>query len=415
MGTFIALDVAIGLVFMYLLLAIICTAINEWIAGLFRLRARNLKKAISKLVDAPETASSDADAESTTPRLSDMIWTHPLVDSLKDGKRAPSYIPAPRFVAAFRDVQDSVRVKPRDADSATRPRPSKAAKDLARVEKQLSALRKTTAPRIRVASLSEAATIRDDPEGDDNDRIEEWFNQGMERASGWYKRRIMFLTIAVAIALTVFSNADTIAAARILWHNPTVRAAVVTQAQERARRARPAESGLFVQADYPDKDKPVADATPGEVEEDNPEDANTAGEDEETSTAGSGITEEEQAALSQILGWSRDFREINRDVCRQRQERMNAACKPGQEASPECRAAVDDGPRGGVCEHIGNGLEPTDRFAPGSSFWPLIWTHLLGWFLTAAAVSMGAPFWFDTLNLFINVRSAGKNPDEKKK
>ena len=53
MGTFIALDVAIGLVFMYLLLAIICTAINEWSAGLLRLGARNLKKAISKLVDAP--------------------------------------------------------------------------------------------------------------------------------------------------------------------------------------------------------------------------------------------------------------------------------------------------------------------------------------------------------------------------
>jgi hypothetical protein len=28
------------------------------------------------------------------------------------------------------------------------------------------------------------------------------------------------------------------------------------------------------------------------------------------------------------------------------------------------------------------------------------------------AVSLGAPFWFDTLSRFMNVRSAGKPPDQ---
>jgi hypothetical protein len=35
---------------------------------------------------------------------------------------------------------------------------------------------------------------------------------------------------------------------------------------------------------------------------------------------------------------------------------------------------------------------------------------LLGWLLTAIAVSLGAPFWFDILNKVINVRNAGKSP-----
>jgi hypothetical protein len=35
--------------------------------------------------------------------------------------------------------------------------------------------------------------------------------------------------------------------------------------------------------------------------------------------------------------------------------------------------------------------------------------------LTAFAVSLGAPFWFDLLNRFMNIRSAGKSPDEKPK
>jgi hypothetical protein len=38
---------------------------------------------------------------------------------------------------------------------------------------------------------------------------------------------------------------------------------------------------------------------------------------------------------------------------------------------------------------------------------------VLGLLLTAAAASLGAPFWFDLLNKFINVRGAGKSPEEK--
>jgi hypothetical protein len=38
--------------------------------------------------------------------------------------------------------------------------------------------------------------------------------------------------------------------------------------------------------------------------------------------------------------------------------------------------------------------------------------HAIGWFLTALAISFGAPFWFDTLNKLIVVRSTVK-PHEK--
>ncbi len=41
--------------------------------------------------------------------------------------------------------------------------------------------------------------------------------------------------------------------------------------------------------------------------------------------------------------------------------------------------------------------------------------HLLGWILTALAATLGAPFWFDLLNRFINIRNAGKAPEEKPK
>jgi hypothetical protein len=43
------------------------------------------------------------------------------------------------------------------------------------------------------------------------------------------------------------------------------------------------------------------------------------------------------------------------------------------------------------------------------------WSALLGWLITALAASMGAPFWFDALNRCINIRAAGRAPDETPK
>jgi hypothetical protein len=36
--------------------------------------------------------------------------------------------------------------------------------------------------------------------------------------------------------------------------------------------------------------------------------------------------------------------------------------------------------------------------------------HLPGWFLTAVAVALGAPFWFDVLNKFMKLRNTGRVP-----
>ena len=36
---------------------------------------------------------------------------------------------------------------------------------------------------------------------------------------------------------------------------------------------------------------------------------------------------------------------------------------------------------------------------------------LSGWFVTALALSLGAPFWFDTLSTFVNIGGASVKPD----
>jgi len=52
----------------------------------------------------------------------------------------------------------------------------------------------------------------------------------------------------------------------------------------------------------------------------------------------------------------------------------------------------------------------------GYSWSKQIWLErFIGWLLTILAISLGAPFWFDILNKIINIRFAGKAPEEPKK
>lgn len=55
----IILDVIIGMIFVYLLLAIVCTSANEWIATLLNARAKVLKQSIAHLLGSQPTQEKD--------------------------------------------------------------------------------------------------------------------------------------------------------------------------------------------------------------------------------------------------------------------------------------------------------------------------------------------------------------------
>nr|MCC5648083.1 hypothetical protein [Nostoc sp. CHAB 5824] len=91
------LEVAIGIIFIYLLLSLICSVVNEWIAGVFALRAKNLAQGIKNLLQDKEGTGKAKD-----------VYTHGLILGLSkttqskepqsfSGKAGPSYIPARTF------------------------------------------------------------------------------------------------------------------------------------------------------------------------------------------------------------------------------------------------------------------------------------------------------------------------------
>jgi hypothetical protein len=57
--------------------------------------------------------------------------------------------------------------------------------------------------------------------------IEEWFNNAMNRLTGWYKRRCLVTTLLVGTLLAVIVNVDSINLIGRLWREPDLRLAII--------------------------------------------------------------------------------------------------------------------------------------------------------------------------------------------
>jgi hypothetical protein len=176
--------------------------------------------------------------------------------------------------------------------------------------------------------------------------IETWFDNAMSRVSGWYKRRSQLIILALAVLVAGITNADTMQLARNLSSDPSLRAAV----SDEARTVFGEHAG--------------------------------AGTSRATDKVGSG--ESYPSGEGHTL----------------------------QSTAPPAMAAEGSGtPREAIAQalsalqqaRIPLGWEST----PKKEEWP---NKIVGLLLTAFAISMGAPFWFDMLNRVTRIRSTGTAP-----
>jgi hypothetical protein len=61
--------------------------------------------------------------------------------------------------------------------------------------------------------------------------VEQWFDDAMDRASGWYKRSAQLWLGVVGLVLACLLNVDTISVATALWRDPTLRQSALEQAE----------------------------------------------------------------------------------------------------------------------------------------------------------------------------------------
>jgi hypothetical protein len=349
------LDVAIGLFFVYLLLSLLVTAANELLASITKRRAAFLWKGVKRMV-GPEVAAS--------------MYNDPLICSLTfpggwANRNRPSYIPSRAFaVTLLRNLNDNAAsgVSLSDIQARLAAPAGKLSPGLARLlttlldetrERLASARNGAPADSIK-ASADEGEAFKQS--------IEMWFNSAMERVSGWYKRRTQAVLLVVALLVTITMNADTLQFVKVLWSDPAIRAAMVAQAQRGSREV----AGLVPQTTAEQGPPPPPTRLPDDNDPQNLAEARFNG------------AMDQIEALPLPMGWS-----VRAD------DASNAAFTmwPGFENDERTR----------------------------SLWWATLRFHMAGWLLTALAISLGAPFWFDILNKVISIRSAGKAPEERQK
>ncbi len=317
------MELAIGMIFIFLLLSLICSAIREIIEARMKMRAVDLEKGIRELLNDPNGTG-----------LTQQLYNHPLIFGLfkgdytpaaitkghyPRGSTLPSYIPARSFALALMDTVMPAKL----ATPAAAATPSGAAgatpSPLAAAPRGLQPLRDAIHT-IGNPKVEQALMTLVDAAGDDvskaRENIEMWYDSVMNRVTGWYQRRTQVILLFLGLAISIAVNADTVTIANSLMQDKALRGSLVAAAQE-----------------YAKTQSQSATVSPEARVKKN-------------------LEEIQKFGLP--VGWNRD--------------------------------------------------DP--RTVPTSTGgWA---TKALGWLLTAIAISLGAPFWFDLLNKFMAARSSRK-------
>jgi len=339
-----ALDVSIGLILVFIVLSLICSAINELFEGWLKHRAIDLEKGIRELL-----------ADSNGTGLAKSLYDHPLVSSLFQGHydpsklgNLPSYIPSRNFALALMDIvlpaQGATTSGAAGAVAAT---PNAA--DVVAFRSAVASIQGNDTVKRALLTLIDAA-------GNDiaqvRTNIEQWFDSTMDRVSGWYKRRKQFWIFVIGLIVALVMNVSTVTVATALWTNKTMRDSLVAAANKYV-----AETG-------------------------------TNGTLTPKQQLDSEVMDLESFRLP--IGWT-----------------LPPSCTLPQNGASAAAASVKSEVAALVaCARETDPLSIVNRN-------PDIWLErMLGWLLTACAVSFGAPFWFDLLGKISIVRSTIK-PQEK--
>lgn len=293
------LGVVIGLVFVLLLLSLLATTIMELLSSALALRGKNLEKALRNML-----ASSDPDRLLFNRFTNNSLYKQLSQQYGKKNRRSPSYLSADSFQSilfhvvleggSFDRIEEAINKLPDE--------------DLQNVLRQL---------------WNDAAGQADDF----RDQVQQWYDNVMDRASGWYKRNVQQILILVGLSIAVVFNADTIAIYERLESDPEAVEQIIQMAE------------MYVTLNGDSLILP----------------------DDPTI----------EASLDQIRTL------IDREI--------------DQAAAP-----------------LGLGWKGVDWQSMSWAEWAM---KFLGWIVTALAVSLGAPFWFDLLKKLVNIRGSGRKPE----
>ena len=359
MGISVVLDVVIGLCFIYFLLALFCSWINEYAAVWTNRRGALLFDGIRELLQSKTHL--------------DAFVTHPLIESLdKVGSAGaptrtavnqattdearkeifPSYMPANTFATVLLDLIA----------------PANAAAGAGRFAQASEAISKLPADSKLRGALQTLVNRADNDIEALRKGVEDWYASTMDRVSGWYRKNTQNILFGIGFVAAVVLNVDTFQIARELWNNPAARNQAVESAAQTVRSAK-AKDGVASPVDVDAALKDLKTEQDAEKKEKILRDLLKKYDVRDQLATIFASTD--QAALP--FGW-------------------REAALPWKET------------RDGKVTPIAN---------PETVIWNVI-VKFLGILVTGCAVALGAPFWFELVNKLVDIRGAGRKPEEKK-
>ena len=465
------LDIAIGIVFVFLLLSVIASTINEIILSYLNLRGRMLLDGIKTLLNDNAVAADG---------LVHLLYNHGQIFGLFKGNfnptakwwdklpifrdkakvDLPSYIPSGSFANAFLgvlaakapdeartnwDASKQAAVQSVATAKAANDRANSILSNAASAQTDKDAAQKAAAAaQLAADSANLAANIaffqllegvaqgmcaNNDKVGKpllaiietaDNDitklksSLETWYNSAMDRVSGWYKYRTQWVLFWIGLVLAIALNANTVNIIRQISTNDTLRQSLVAEAD----KAKLPDSAVTSQwqsnhvytigdkicsnaAGCPSasKDVQVVAAVTG---------SGKSGSSVPTWPATSGKTVDAEVTWATAEPQNR-YQEVASQISAVKDLGLPLGWR-GSSISQGWWPVFCSDERVLCLERNNKGIAISEFSRDNTAGWPV----LFGWVLTAVAISLGAPFWFDLLNKFMVVRSTIK-PHEKSK
>jgi len=206
------LQLFISLTFIFLLLSIMASGINEIIVYVLQARGYFLKNALKELLDDALLNKNYAE----------LLYDHPLVDRLKKTQDSlPSYITSDTFAACVIDVigREYEKTQVRYVQD-----PQTLLIHVDDVPKEPDLLNRFTAgvngmrySDLKIFFRSMIDRSKDVSELKNN--LEKWYNDYMDRVSGWYKNRMQWYLFLIGAVIAIAVNVDSIKLTRDLYHN----------------------------------------------------------------------------------------------------------------------------------------------------------------------------------------------------
>lgn len=393
------LEVAVGMCLLFLFMSIIASALKEILEAWLKMRSKDLERGLGELLGSENLKA---------------FYEHPAIaglyrgtyDAARAGGRLPSYIPSRQFAIAMMQLvatgglrtgliaQGSAAPPAQGAPAAPAVPPIPAPPAAAPQAPVPGAPPQAPAPPQTLADLrAMVAAIQEprvkamlshilDEAGDDLAKarkgFEAWFDGSMDRVSGWYKRRAQVILFFLGLGSAVTFNVDAITVAKRLLTDKALRAAVVAQSEKLTTP--PPQGGKQA--------APAGGQAPADPE------ALRLLREQGLAGLQSGMR-----TVGYPIGWAWG-------------ERPWLPLWPLSELPyPAPQSCLILPPGAAAPSGYAKAVDPSDLCLYGLG-WSGMAAMALGWFITALAVMLGAPFWFDLLNKVMVIRSTVK-PREK--